>query len=162
MPYKDPQKTKEYYEKNKEKIKERRREHYEENKEEVLKRQKEYKEKNKEELKEKRKEYRERNKEELKEKRRERYTREREEVLKTKRTDPQHIKSSRISKWKRRGVIGDLDKLYEYYLSVPKCEACDVIFEDTFYRCLDHDHETGVFRKVVCRSCNTRDSYIKN
>jgi hypothetical protein len=36
-----------------------------------------------------------------------------------------------------------------------------VIFEDTFYRCLDHDHETGVFRKVVCRSCNNMDSYLK-
>jgi hypothetical protein len=26
---------------------------------------------------------------------------------------------------------------------------------------MDHDHETGRFRAIVCRSCNTNDSYIK-
>jgi len=109
-------------------------------------------------LKEYQKEYREKNKEKIKEYK----ERNREEILKKNKTDPRYIKSMRISNWKARGVIGDLDKLYEYYLSIPNCEACDVIFEDTFYRCLDHDHETGLFRKVVCRSCNNMDSYLKN
>jgi hypothetical protein len=26
---------------------------------------------------------------------------------------------------------------------------------------MDHDHETGLFRAVVCRACNTGDRYIK-
>ena len=26
---------------------------------------------------------------------------------------------------------------------------------------MDHDHVTGLFRKIVCRSCNVMDSYIK-
>ena len=83
----------------------------------------------------------------------------REEILKKNKTDPRRLKSSRINNWKARGVIGDLDKLYEYYLSVLKCEVCDVCIENTKNRCLDHDHETGEFRKVICRSCNNWDHY---
>ena len=26
---------------------------------------------------------------------------------------------------------------------------------------MDHDHQTGLFRKIVCQSCNNNDSYIK-
>ena len=59
------------------------------------------------------------------------YEKKREEILKKNKTDPRRLKSSRINNWKRRGVKEDLDKLYVYYLSITKCEACDVIFENT-------------------------------
>jgi hypothetical protein len=26
---------------------------------------------------------------------------------------------------------------------------------------MDHDHETGLFRKIVCNRCNVNDTYIK-
>lgn len=61
MPYKDPEKQKqyhrEYYQKNREKLRKRAREYGEENKEQRSEKMKEYYEKNKEDIKEKRKEY---------------------------------------------------------------------------------------------------------
>jgi len=66
-------------------------------------------------------------------------------------------KSTRIYKWKSRGVISDdYDKLYEYFLSIKECENCGIELNvDTYTRkCLDHDHNTGLFRNVLCNSCN--------
>ena len=58
------------------------------------------------------------------------------------------------SRWKSRGVKGDLDKLYDYVNSCEKCEKCSKVFTDTYDRILDHNHETGEFRFVLCRDCN--------
>ena len=46
-------------------------------------------------------------------------------------------------------------------MSITNCELCNVEFTDEIknQRCLDHDHTTGFFRKVLCRSCNA--SYLK-
>jgi hypothetical protein len=62
---------KEYYQENKEKIKEREKEYREENKEKIKERDKDYYEKNREKVKERHKEYREENKEKLKERKKE-------------------------------------------------------------------------------------------
>jgi len=42
-----------------------------------------------------------------------------------------------------------------------ECQHCKTEFKKSSDRCLDHDHETGLFRKIVCRGCNVMDSYIK-
>ena len=34
-------------------------------------------------------------------------------ILKKNKTDPRRLKSSRINNWKRRGVVGDLNELYD-------------------------------------------------
>ncbi len=34
-------------------------------------------------------------------------------------------------------------------------------FTKNNWRCMDHNHETGLFRKIVCHKCNMMDSYIK-
>tara|TARA_R110001606_G_scaffold296546_1_gene444337 strand:+ start:81 stop:530 length:450 start_codon:yes stop_codon:yes gene_type:complete len=67
-----------------------------------------------------------------------------------------------IQNWKKSGVkYDDFDELYYVYIRTLKCSACNKDFKNSFYRCLDHDHETGLFRAIVCRSCNGGDSYIK-
>tara|TARA_R110000824_G_scaffold17565_4_gene71027 strand:+ start:17 stop:340 length:324 start_codon:yes stop_codon:yes gene_type:complete len=105
MPYKDPEKLKVYYLKNKEKIR---------------KREKEYNE------------------------------------------SPAGKKSKRINNWKRRGVIDpDFDELYKYFLNTKNCDNCNCeLTEDKkntpTTRCLDHCHETGEFRNVLCHSCNVK------
>jgi len=68
-------------------------------------------------------------------------------------------KSSTITNWKRYGVIGDYDLLYDSYIKSTNCEVCKKEFKDTYDRCLDHDHQTGLFRQILCRACNTKDSW---
>jgi hypothetical protein len=69
-------------------------------------------------------------------------------------------KNDKISKWKLRGVIcDDYDALYEKVINTTNCEECNVLLtEDSkktkTTRCMDHDHTTGLFRNVLCLSCN--------
>ena len=68
-----------------------------------------------------------------------------------------------IKCWKRRGVIyHNFDELYEIYINTMECQHCNKEFPNSRYRHLDHDHETGMFRKIVCHKCNTKDSYINH
>lgn len=141
---------KEYREKNKAKIKEENKKYYELNKEKAREYKKEYREKNKEQIKEYIKEYYELNKGQLNYKNR--------VYQKT----PNGKKTTRITHWKQRGVISNnFDELYETYLSQTNCEECNV--ELTYNRnttpttkCLDHNHETGEFRNILCQRCNVR------
>jgi hypothetical protein len=129
--------NKEWKEKNKDKIKEWR----EENKE----KKKEWNEANKDKIKEYNKEWREKNKE---------YDKEYKQTEKGK-------KSNRISTWKHNSIKSDnYDKLYEYFINVKNCEECEVELvegnKSNNSRCLDHNHKTGLFRNVLCNSCNVK------
>ena len=42
-----------------------------------------------------------------------------------------------------------------------ECQHCQTEFTKNNKRCLDHDHTTGLFRKIICNRCNVCDSYIK-
>ena len=123
--------NKKYHEKNKEKNKDKRKEYYEKNKDKI----KEYREKNKEKIAEYHKEYKQ---------------------------TPAGIKTQRISNWKNYGIIcDDWDVLYERYLNTEFCELCNVeLTEDKVMtkttRCLDHCHETGEFRNILCNLCNLK------
>lgn len=70
-------------------------------------------------------------------------------------------KNKTIMVWKRSGVIyHDFDELYEIYIKTMNCNNCGIEFINTKNRHLDHNHETGAFRAIVCCSCNINDSYI--
>ena len=101
------------------------------------------------------KEWREANKDKIKEWR-ENNKEYRTEYLKTEAGK----KSQRISRWKNIGIKSDdYNSLYEYYLSVKNCEECNIELVEgckSNSRCLDHDHETGIFRNVLCISCNSK------
>ena len=74
---------------------------------------------------------------------------------------PNGKKSSRITDWKRRGVIhDDFDELYSLYIATTECMVCHTTFKDSTDRCLDHSHITGEYRNVLCRACNTRDYWV--
>lgn len=75
---------------------------------------------------------------------------------------PKGKKIERINKWKHLGLVhDDYDSLYEVYLNTTACQVCGHEFETSRDRCMDHDHETGQFRQILCRSCNTRDHWKK-
>ncbi len=66
-----------------------------------------------------------------------------------------------IGRWKKRGVItDDFDALYETYINTWNCENCDIelIAGNTGAnkRCLDHCHKTGIFRNILCTTCNNQ------
>jgi hypothetical protein len=70
-------------------------------------------------------------------------------------------KQDMIYKWKSRGVIyDDFDELYEIYMNTMNCQNCTKPFITSQNRCLDHNHDTGMFRKIICQGCNVRDSHL--
>ena len=87
------------------------------------------------------------------------YSGNREMILNKNKTDPRRLKSSRINNWKRRGVEGDFEMLYDKYMNTEKCEVCQNNFTSSKDKCLDHDHETKVFRFILCRDCNNYDNW---
>ena len=63
--------------------------------------------------------------------------------------------------WKTRGVItNNFDNLYDYYMKINKCEICNITLtmgkRTKTSKCLDHCHDTGQVRNIVCHTCNCK------
>jgi len=78
---------------------------------------------------------------------------------------PKHIKykkSIRISQWKKYGLKlkenQTYQDIYDLVQNTTNCQLCNMELCDgnkSNGRCMDHCHETGYFRKVLCRKCNS-------
>ena len=66
---------------------------------------------------------------------------------------PEGIKSRKKTDWKKSGLIGDLDAVYDIYLATTECMRCSVPISG-MNKHMDHCHNTGEYRAVLCRSCN--------
>ena len=68
-------------------------------------------------------------------------------------------KNHRIVIWKQLGIkCDDFDSLYDKYIKCNKCELCNCDITEgkglIGKKCLDHNHETGEFRNILCGYCN--------
>ena len=119
---------------------------------------------NKDKIKEQKKQYRLANKEKIAELNKEHYLNNKEHIAEQHKQyykTENGKKSYRITTWKQRGVITEnFDELYDKYINTNNCEECNVeLIHGNFgnnKKCLDHDHETGQFRNVLCCGCNLR------
>jgi len=81
--------------------------------------------------------------------------------LKNYRASEKSIKGRRIGHWKNRGVIcDDWNVLYDKYINTSNCEKCGILLtydkkQTKTTKHLDHDHNTGLFRNILCMVCNT-------
>ena len=65
-------------------------------------------------------------------------------------------KTKKISYWKQKGLISDnYDEIYYRWLNSTKCELCNCEYTNKNKRCLDHNHNNGLFRNIVCNNCNS-------
>ena len=121
-----------YYQRNKEILKQKAREAYHHNREHILLQKKDYYKNNRDKLLQKSKDY---------------YF-----------TD-EGKKNHRIVIWKQQGVIhDDFDALYDKYINTNECELCKIPITEgrglIGKKCLDHNHKTGEFRNILCGNCN--------
>jgi len=78
-------------------------------------------------------------------------------------------KSKKKDKWIRRGVLltdKEFERIYNLYLTQELCNACDCVLTRggmcNTRACMDHCHETGLFRHIICHTCNTMDNWKKH
>jgi hypothetical protein len=72
------------------------------------------------------------------------------------------LKSDTIYNWKKRGLIGNYDEIYDKYISTTHCELCNVILTDgkpirSNTKEMNHNHLTGYFINIICHYCNSKN-----
>ena len=77
------------------------------------------------------------------------------------RKTPQGKKQNTMSTWINQGVANVNDAMYDKYINTHCCDVCSKEFKNSLDRHLDHNHDTGDFRQILCRACNSRDSWIR-
>jgi hypothetical protein len=78
---------------------------------------------------------------------------------------------SKIANWKQKtkngyGLICENRDEYEYiydrWLRSERCEECNKEYTEDNWKCMDHCHLTGLFRDIICNSCNSKRTTTEN
>ena len=80
------------------------------------------------------------------------------EYMRNYRATPNGKKRSIISNWKHQGLIGDYESIYDRFINTTNCDKCNVLLNGNGgdKKCMDHCHQTGQFRFVLCSRCNIK------
>jgi hypothetical protein len=106
-------------------------------------------------------EYHMENRDKIRERNKQHYQKNKDKIKEYHQT-PQGIKSCRITNWKKRGVVcDDFDAMYDHYTKTAFCDICRCELSikkerSSNTKCLDHCHDTGLFRNILCLSCNVK------
>jgi len=122
----------------------------------------------KEERKEYNKQYRQKNKKKIKE-----YVKLNKEkiALNHKKYNLKNKDKRRKREWRYHGLIDsdndNYNRIHDLWLNQKYCNACDIELTRTgktinTQACMDHDHETGLFRHIICQKCNSQDNWKKH
>lgn len=146
--------NREYYKKNKEKIRRWVKRYHRKNKEKINRRVKRYYKKNKEKIGRQVKRYYAKNKEKYA-RRNKRYRIKHKEKLNrhSKRYYAKNKEKLRDLQYRRHYGISTAEVKRLQKLQKNKCAICARRFSETPY--VDHDHKTGKVRGLLCRFCNT-------
>ena len=73
-------------------------------------------------------------------------------------------RTDKIKDWRLRGLVCndyyEYTTIYYHWLVSTHCEKCNIEFTkgNTKYRkCMDHCHNTGQYRNILCHTCNVND-----
>jgi hypothetical protein len=88
-----------------------------------------------------------------------RYWSKREEILAKQKTNPRKRDNQR--RYERRVRYGVTPELYDALLAAQE-GRCAVCGERAKPLCLDHDHETGVVRGMLCSPCNVGLGHLRD
>ena len=61
--------------------------------------------------------------------------------------------------WKSYGLnMENFEEIYNRYTMAIFCDICECVLEGNGNnkKCMDHDHDTGDFRNIVCHYCNVQ------
>ena len=65
---------------------------------------------------------------------------------------------SKINDWKQSGLImdnyEDYITIYYHWLASTNCEKCNKEYTEKNIKCMDHNHNTGEYRNILCFKCN--------
>ena len=73
-----------------------------------------------------------------------------------------YYRTSKRKNWRQRGLVfcseEEFDEIFERYINSTNCEICNKKYKSSKDRHMDHEHlineKYGVFRNVLCNSCN--------
>ena len=77
--------------------------------------------------------------------------------------NPVYIKRWLINNWKTQGLkTNDIELIYDKFINTTHCELCNIeLTRDkkttNTTKCMDHNHQTGVFRHILCHKCNSHN-----